>query len=362
MPKYHLVPGPTQVSEKVLNAFVENLASSDFEDEFWDDYEGLQKILQEILHTSNEIAIMSGEGMVILWGAMKSVLRPGDKVVSVVNGLYGEGFAAMAEGLGATVHRVEFPWTGKVDSAEVVRKIMTVRPSLVTMVHCETPTGCLNDLSGIGSATTGAGGLFLVDFVSSAGGVPLRVDEEHIDLGLLGTQKVIGAPPALAFATVSDRAWDVVEKVKYAGYDALLPFRGMGQGKLLPYTHNWQAIAATRIACNELLDEGMELVEARHRIARYTCLSRGKNIGLKVYNPACPSPTVTCFYVPEDVEWAALDRALRAKGVIVGGCYGDLEGKAFRIGHMGLQASKPLVEEAMNLLRETLDELRLSSK
>uniref|UniRef100_A0A7S2UBE1 alanine--glyoxylate transaminase n=1 Tax=Attheya septentrionalis TaxID=420275 RepID=A0A7S2UBE1_9STRA len=362
IPMYHLVPGPTKVSPLVLNAFVENLASSDTEDEFWDDYIGLQNALQKILHTSNDIAIMSGEGMVILWGAIKSVLRPGDKVVSVVNGLYGEGFAQMAEGMGATVHRVEFPWDGAVNNSEVIKVIKEVNPRLVTMVHCETPTGCLNDLSGVGPATTECGGLFLVDFVSSAGGVHLNVDAEQIDIGLLGSQKVISAPPALAFATVSPRAWDVISVVKYSGYDAFLPFKdtGRGTGKLLPYTHNWHAIVATRIACEQLIGEGGEAVQERHMVARDVCLSSGKDMNLRLYNAESPSPTVTAFYVPDDIEWSVLDKALRVKGVVVGGSYGNLNGKVFRIGHMGTQASKELIQEAMSVLSETLAEIRSS--
>lgn len=362
MPKYHLVPGPTKVADHVLRAFTENFGSSDTEDEFWDDYQRLQSALQEILQTSNDVVIMSGEGMAILWGAMKSVLRPGDGVVSVVNGLYGDGFAAIAEGLGAKVHRVEFPWTEAVDNGKVVEAIAAHRPQLVTMVHCETPTGCLNDLSGVGLATAACGGLFLVDFVSSGGGVKLAVDEENIDLGLLGSQKVLSAPPHLAFSSVSSRAWDVISSVAYNGYDALLPFRGAGRGKMLPYTHNWHGIAAAQLACNDLLQEGADSVQERHMVARDSCLACGKKMGLRLFNPNCPSPTVTAFYVPEDIDWKMLDSALRKKGMIVGGCYGDLAGRVFRIGHMGLQASRDLVMEAMEILALVLAELRQNNK
>jgi aspartate aminotransferase-like enzyme len=367
VPKYNLVPGPTTVSASVLQAFLENLGSSDLEenDDFWNDYQGLQRALQQILHTSNDIVIMSGEGMVVLWGALKSVLQPGDKVVAVVNGLYGAGFADMATGLGATVTRVEFGWdSGVVDNDKVIETIKQIKPKLVTMVHCETPTGCLNNLTGIGPATTEYGGLFLVDFVSSAGGVKLHVDDEHIDLGLLASQKVLGAPPALAFASISPRAWTVIEAVQYAGYDALLPFQGMGRAgnKLLPYTHNWHAIAGTRIACQELLTEGLEKVQERHLAARDACIAHAMEMGLQLYNSDCPSPTVTAFYVPDDIEWSKLNASLRAKGMIVAGSYGDLRGKIFRIGHMGNQANKEMVNDAMGILEQTIKELRIECR
>mmetsp|Transcript_14063 Transcript_14063/g.31902 ORF Transcript_14063/g.31902 Transcript_14063/m.31902 type:complete len:367 (-) Transcript_14063:52-1152(-) len=356
-PQYSLVPGPTSVSPAVLKAFVENYGSSDLEEEFWGEYMGLQKSLQDILQTSNDIAIMSGEGMVALWGAMKSVIQTGDTVLSVVNGLYGDGFAEMAQGLGANMERVEFPWDQAVDNDRVIQAIQRVRPKLVTMVHCETPTGCLNTLSGIGAATKECGGLFLVDFVSSAGGAPLNVDEECIDLGLLASQKVIGAPPALAFVTISDRAWQRIQQVKYNGYDALSPFQNMGSGKLLPYTHNWHAIAATRVACQEILVEGLDEIHLRHGHVRDACIQAGSSMGLKPYHVACPSPTVTAFYVPDGIKWDAFNAALRSKGVVVAGSYGDLDGRIFRIGHMGRQADIETVRDAMAIIEHTIGEL-----
>ena len=357
-PKFNFVPGPTAVNPSILQAFTEDFASSDLEDEFWDDYQGLQNELQTILGTSDEIIIMSGEGMVVLWGAMKSVIKPGDKVISVVNGIYGDGFAQMATGLGAQVTTVDFPWNEAVDNAKVIEAIKNEKPRLVTMVHCETPTGCLNSLSGIGDATRNCGGLFLVDFVSSAGGTKLSVSEEKIDLGLLGSQKVLGVPPALAFAGVSDRAWKVVSEVNYSGYDAFLPFKGMARGKLLPYTHNWHAIVATRRACQDLMNEGMAAVVKRHEKARDFCIAYGKKIGLNLFNGICPSPTVTAFYVPEGISWESFNKTLREKEVIVGGCYGSLAGKVFRVGHMGKQASVDLLQEAMNIVEETISALR----
>jgi len=296
--------------------------------------------------------------MVVLWGAIKSVLKPNDKVVSVCNGLYGDGFAEMAQMLGANVVKVEFPWTSRVDNDRVIEVIRTEQPKLVTMVHCETPTGCLNDLTGIGLATRENNGLFLVDFVSSGAGVELNVDEECIDLGLLGPQKVLSAPPALGFASVSERAWDVISTVSYVGYDAFGPFKGAKRGKLLPYTHNWHAIAATRRAVDDLIREGLPKVYARHVEARDACLARAAKMGLQRYHKDCPSPTVSAFWVPDGVDWKQLDGALREEGMAVGGCYCHLSEKVFRIGHMGNQASVEAVHAAMDVLERVLETSR----
>ena len=126
----------------------------------------------------------------------------------------------------------------------------------MTAVHCETPSGVLNPLREVGAICREVDALFYVDFVASGGGVPVEVDGCAIDLGLLGSQKVLSLMPDLSMITVSDRAWAAVEEVGYAGYDALAPWRTGLADKYLPYTHNWQAMAGLRVALQMLQDEG----------------------------------------------------------------------------------------------------------
>ncbi|ETV83395.1 hypothetical protein, variant 3 [Aphanomyces astaci] len=283
-----MVPGPTSMTATVRQAYADDVGSPDVElDEFASDYFDLEESLKRLLSFDGSIAIGSGEGMACLWGALKSVLRPGDVVVSGANGIYGQGFADMAKGLGATVVTVESPWTTGIDPQAIIAAIHEHKPRLVTIVHCETPTGILNPLDGIGAALRDAttDGLFLVDFVSSSFAVPLNVTAELIDIGLLAPQKALSGPAALAGTTVSDRAWKRILDVKYQGYDALAPFHGLTRSAPLytPYTHNWPAIRATLQACRELEAEGLSNVIQRHAAAAAACQQLATELGLALY-------------------------------------------------------------------------------
>ncbi|ETV83392.1 hypothetical protein H257_04129 [Aphanomyces astaci] len=378
-----MVPGPTSMTATVRQAYADDVGSPDVElDEFASDYFDLEESLKRLLSFDGSIAIGSGEGMACLWGALKSVLRPGDVVVSGANGIYGQGFADMAKGLGATVVTVESPWTTGIDPQAIIAAIHEHKPRLVTIVHCETPTGILNPLDGIGAALRDAttDGLFLVDFVSSSFAVPLNVTAELIDIGLLAPQKALSGPAALAGTTVSDRAWKRVCStlnllycrnvsnifgqildVKYQGYDALAPFHGLTRSAPLytPYTHNWPAIRATLQACRELEAEGLSNVIQRHAAAAAACQQLATELGLALYcqNLHWAAPTVTALHVPSHVAWDDFVQALKRERLICGGNYGDLAGKVFRIGHMGSQGKPELVRLAMASVSRALKSL-----
>jgi aspartate aminotransferase-like enzyme len=148
----------------------------------------------------------------------------------------------------------------------------------------------------------------------------------------------------------------VIEEVNYQGYDALLPWREALHERYFPYTPYWHALAALEAAARRLLDEGLERVFERHTRAAAACRQGLRRIGLEPYprDAACASPTVTAVKVPPRLSWPALDGALRRRGVVVGGNYGPLAGKVFRLGHMGTQADERLVDQAVEALAEAL--------
>ena len=351
-----LVPGPVSVPEMLRAAYQTDYGSADLEEEFFSLYAECERRLQTVLGTRNRVTIQSGEGMLALWGALKSVIRPGDRVLAVATGLFGYGIGEMARQIGAEVDVVGFDQDQAIDPEPVRKKARRFHPQLVTAVHCETPSGVLNPLLEVGKICAEMDTLFYVDFVSSAGGAPVDVDTNHIDLGLLGSQKVLSLLPDLSMVAVSERAWNVVEKVNYAGYDALKPWRTGWQDRSLPYTHNWHALASLRIALDRLLDEGLERVYARHAEVAAYCRRRLREMNVSLFpkNESASSPTVTAAYVSEGWTWERLDAALRNQGMVVGGNYGSLAGKVFRIGHMGSQANRALVEQGMDLLAQVL--------
>lgn len=351
-----LVPGPVSVPQSVSEVYLTDFGSADLEADFFDLYATCQSQLQQILGASADVTIHSGEGMLALWGALKSVLRPGDRVLAVANGLFGYGIGEMAAQLGATVEVVGCAYDDIPDLEQVRQAAWRLQPRLITAVHCETPSGTLTPLAEIGAICREVDALFYVDFVASGGGAPVLVDESSIDLGLLGSQKVLSLPPTLSVVTVSRRAWDVAARVNYAGYDALLPWRDGPARRYLPYTHNWHGLAGLRLACQMLLDEGLPNVYARHDHVAAYCRQRltGMDVTLFPRRAEIASPTVTAAHIPPGWDWTHLDQALRARGMVVGGNYGPLAGKVFRIGHMGNQARMELVTRGLDVLAEVL--------
>jgi len=351
-----LVPGPVAVPADVLAVYGVNYGSSDLEEEFFALYQHCEQMLQQVLATRNSVTIQSGEGMLALWGALKSVLRPGDRVLAVATGLFGYGIGEMAAQLGAEVQTVGFGYDTIADLDQVRSAALAFHPHLITAVHCETPSGTLNPLAGLGAISREVDALFYVDFVASAGGTPVLVDECQIDLGLLGSQKVLSLMADLAMVSVSARAWERCAAVNYVGYDALLPWQHAMEQRYMPYTHNWQALAGLQIALQRLLQEGLDHVYQRHSDVAAYCRQRLQGMGIKLWpvSETIASPTVTAAHLPAGRDWPTFDRALRSHGLAVGGNYGPLAGKVFRIGHMGTQAYRALVEQGMDVIEEVI--------
>lgn len=351
-----LVPGPVSIPEEVLAAYDFDYGSADMEEDFFRLYARCERDLQTVLDTGSQITIQSGEGMLALWGALKSVLRPGDRVLAVATGLFGYGIGEMARQVGAEVEVVGFAHDQAIDPEPVWEAARRFRPRLVTAVHCETPSGVLNPLKDVGAICREVDALYYVDFVASAGGVPVAVDACNIDLGLAGSQKAFSLMPDLAMVSVSERAWAAVEETAYVGYDALKPWRTALGDRYLPYTHNWHAMAGLQVSLEMLQHEGLEEVYTRHADVAAYCRQRLAAMGIRLFpvDEDFSSPTVTAAYVPDNWTWGELDVALRMNDMVVGGNYGELAGKVFRIGHMGSQATLSLVRRGMDVLERVL--------
>lgn len=353
-----MVPGPVKVPERVLNAYQIDYGSGDLEPEFLDLYNSTEANLQKLLGTTHQVIIQTGEGMIALWSALKSCLKPGDRVLAISTGIFGHGIGDMAKSLGAVVKFYDFPYNQTIcDWANIEKTIVEFSPKLITAVHCETPSGTLNPLEKLGAFKKRHDvPLLYVDAVASVGGTPVLADDWQIDLALGGTQKCLSVPPALAFLTVSPRAWQIVEEVNYPGYDALKPFKTAQKDFYFPYTPYWHGMAALHEGTQILLEEGLENSFARHARVAAHCRQRLEDMGLSLFveKGAIPSPTVTAVNLPEHLTWKQLDTSLRQRGVVVGGNYGPLHEKVFRIGHMGSQADLSLVDQALDILQDII--------
>jgi aspartate aminotransferase-like enzyme len=357
-----MAPGPVVVPPEILDVYKVNYGSADLEPEFLALYNRTEDNLRTIMATRNRVIINTAEGMYSLWSALKSCLRPGDRVLAVATGVFGFGIGDMAKAVGASVRTISIPYNQTIsDWAEIEHAIADFRPAMITAVHCETPSGTLNPLEQLGELKERYEvPLLYVDAVASIGGAPVLVDEWHIDLCLGGSQKVLSAPPSMSFLSVSERAMEITRSIGYVGYDAILPFENAQRDHYFPNTPYWHGVAALNAGAELILKEGLENSFARHADVARFCREYLVDLGFTLYpdKHAVPAPTVTAVNVPEKIEWSELDRRFRGHGLVVGGSYGPLTGKVFRLGHMGSQAHMELLGKALDVIENVMKEMK----
>lgn len=356
-----MIPGPTTVHPRVLAALSKDYGSGQVEPDFLPLYDRVGKKLAGLMGTKNDVVLMTGEGMLALWGALKSCLRPGDPVLSVGTGVFGDGIADMAASLGCPVERVSLPYDSTIGNGESLMRIeeamRRIKPVMLTAVHCETPSGTLNPLEDLGAMKKRLGvPLFYVDAVASTGGVPVLADAWNIDLLLAGSQKCLSAPPSMSMIAVSGPAWEHMRAVSYQGYDSLLPFRTVREDGRCPYTPYWHGVAALDAAVDMILEEGVDAVFSRHEAVARQCRNGLAGMGVKLFTApeAVNSPTVTAALVPDGVAWKEWQARLRSLGLIVTGSFGPMAGTVFRLGHMGVQADVALMDKALAAVRQAM--------
>jgi aspartate aminotransferase-like enzyme len=354
----YLVPGPTLVPTKISKIYQKQFGSAYLEKDFLKLYQETGHKLKSIMQTQSSMIMMTGEAMLGLWAGLKSCLQPGDKVLAISNGVFSSGIALMANSLGAKVQTIEFPFNQAAnDFARIESAIKRYRPKMITAVHCETPSGILNPLATIGQLKKQYHiPLFYVDAVASIGGVEVKTDAWQIDICLGGAQKVLSTFPDMTFLSVSDNAWEIIDKTDYQGYDALKPFHNILQPSDFPYTPHWHGVAALNAASTFLLEEGLDKVYARHEKVACFCREEIIAMGLELFPQelSYAAPTVTAVLVPTRITWEKLDQKLRQAGLYLAGSYGSLANKVFRIGHMGNQAEQSLVEQGLKILKRVL--------
>ncbi len=353
-----MVPGPVRVPQEIRNVYLNDYGSGDLEPEFFELYSKTENNLKLIFGTENSVVIQSGEGMLALWAALKSSLHPADRVLAIGTGIFGRGIGEMAASIGAEVKAINWDYHETIDDFNRVEAaIKAFKPKMITAVHCETPSGTLNPLTELGHLKKDLQvPLFYVDAVSSVGGAPVLVDQNQIDLCLGGSQKCLSAPPSTCFLSVSDTAWDIIEQVNYAGYDALKPFRFAQKKKFFPYTPDWYGIAALNTGAEAILNEGLSQCFERHETVADFCRRELIRMDLTLFPSATaiPSPTVTAVNLPSGRKWSEFDSSLRQHGLVVGGSLGPMENQVFRIGHMGSQANMELVQKALRIIEKVL--------
>ncbi|MDI6632296.1 MAG: alanine--glyoxylate aminotransferase family protein [Bacillota bacterium] len=332
-----MIPGPTPVPPAVTAAMAQPLIGHRTQ-EFAALHARLEKKLQQVFGTEHEVYILTSSGTGGMEAAVANTINPGDRVLALVTGKFGERFAELAQVYGAEVEALEFGWGNPVDPGVVEDRLKRGPYKAVLATHNETSTTVANDIRAIGELTRRYEVLLLVDAVSSLGGMEIQADAWGVDVLVTASQKALMVPPGLAMISVSPRAWEAAKDARAPRYYFSLPAAKKSLAKYnTPYTPAVSLFAGLDVALEMILSEGLEKVYRRHRTYSRAVREALKALGLKLLAPeTCASPVVTGAWAPEGLDADDLRRRiLREYGVLLAGGQAQLKGRIFRIAHMG---------------------------
>ena len=352
-----MTPGPTQVLEQVRAARSRVCTNPDLDEDFFEFYRETCALISSLLHTKNETLILGGEGILGLESACASLTEPGDKVLVLDNGVFGKGFADFVTLYGgiADVYHADDRQTLDVDAlAKFLESSHDYK--YATVVHCDTPSGMLNDVSRICPLLKQYGILTVVDSVSAMFGEPMDVDAYQIDLLCGGSQKAVSAPAGLAFVVISEAYKTAMKnrKTPIASFYANLNlFATYYEDQWFPHTMPISAIYGLRAAFDCIAaDENML---NRHKIIGESTRETLSESGLKLHQQSGFSNTVTVFDVPQGTDGKRiLDEMKEKYNIMLAGSFDELSGKVIRIGHMGANATVSNMIETLGALDAVL--------
>ncbi len=330
-------PGPCAVPEEVL---IEMARPFEHHRTPWfkDLMKQCQEKLKQVLCTTNEVVIITGSGTAAAEGAIVGCNPPGSKLLTIEGGKFGQRWGEIAQQYGIDVHRHEIEW-GTPPTPEMVADLLAQDPAItaVMVVHSETSTATACDLEAIGKVCRQAGKLLLADCITSAGALPLRPDDWGVDVAITGAQKALMLPPGLGFASVSERAWEIIQnnKQQHCYYLSYIKAYKKGLDHDTPFTPAHVLIRGLNKALDILLEEGMENVWRRVAAMAEATRRAGVAIGLEIFSKR-PSDSVTAFCCPAGLKVSDIRNGLKERfGIQSAGGQEHLKGKIFRLGHMG---------------------------
>jgi aspartate aminotransferase-like enzyme len=332
------IPGPTPCPKEVLQAMSRQMINHRGP-QFTQLLNDVTAKLKELFQTKADVFLLTGSGTGGLEAAIVNTLSPGDKVLSVSIGVFGERFASIAQQFGAEVVPLKFEW-GKAADADAVSQALKNEPKIkaVLVTHNETSTGVTNDLEAISSVVKQSDKLLLVDAISSMGSINLPVDDWHGDVVVTASQKGWMVPPALAMVSVSQEAWQAHAKAKMPRFywDFTKAKNYLEKGET-PWTPAISVVFGFAVALDMMLKEGLSNIFARHARVAQVARDGVKSLGLSLFaDERYASNTVTAVAASKGLDTKKMNRILREEHqVILSGGQQKLDGKIFRIGHLG---------------------------
>ena len=345
------IPGPTPLPKEVMQAISRQMINHRGP-EFHKIYQDITEKLKLFFQTKNDLLILTCAGTGGLEAAIVNFFSPGDKILGVSIGVFGDRFISIAKTYGANVIPLKFEM-GQAADPEAIKKALAADPEIkgVIITHNETASSVTNDLKTIAPIVKNAGKLLLVDGVSSIGSIDLPVDELHIDVAVSGSQKGWMVPPGMVMLSVSQEAWQANAKAKMPRfYLDLAKAKAKYQEKFeTPWTPAVSIIYGFQVALDMMLKEGIQNIFARHALIAKTARDGLKELGLTllVKDEKIASNTVTGVMGTNGMDTKKVTSIMRDQyKIVLAGGQGALEGKIFRIGHLGYVS----VEEIKDVL------------
>jgi aspartate aminotransferase-like enzyme len=282
------------------------------------------------------VLLFTASGTGAFESAVSNLVSPGEPHLVVSAGSFGERWAAMVAGFGGEVDPLRYAWGETPDAADIRTRLREHPAKAVWVVHSETSTGVVADVQAIAAAAKDEGALVVVDAVSSLGAVPCETDAWGLDVVVSGSQKALMTPPGLGTCAVSDAAFAARGSSPRFYFD--WERTRAAQAKLdAPFTPSVPLVAALDVALGLLLEEGLEAVFDRHVRLGRAARAGAKAMGLELFSPdEDRSAVVTAVRAPEGIESGEIVKGLRDRfGMTIANGQGELQGKIFRLGHIG---------------------------
>jgi len=359
--RFLMGPGPSDVHPRVLKAMATPLVGH-MDPQFIRIMDTTKEMLRLLFKTENDLTFaISGTGSAGMETCFVNLLEPGDEAIVCVNGVFGNRMCDIVERCGARLIRVDAPWGKPVEPAQVREALKSCNPKLVAIVHAETSTGVLQPLEEISNVTHEAGALFLVDTVTSLGGVDVRVDDWKIDAVYSGTQKCLSVPPGLSPVSFNSNALEIIDKRKtrvQSWYLDLSMIRQYWGGSKRVYHHTAPISMAYALyeGLRLVFEEGLEQRFARHQ-HNYELLKNGlEDMGFSfLVDPQYRLPMLNAVRIPQEIDDAEVrGKLLNQFNIEIGAGLGDFAGKIWRIGLMGQSSTQNHVNMLLTALKNII--------
>lgn len=334
--KYLMTPGPTPVPEEIRLEMAKPIIhhrTKEYQAIFKDVTEGLKKIFK----TSNDIYTFTSSGTGAMEASIVNVLSPGDKIIVVRAGKFGERFGEIAKAYGVEAINMDVEW-GTAPKPEAIKDLLKKNPVVkgVYATLCETSTATVSDIKAIGEIVSATDALLIVDTISGLGADDFENDKWGVDIAVCGSQKGLMIPPGLAFCSVSEKAWKAAESSKLPKfYFNFKKYKKAWLDTDTPFTSAITLVIGLKKAVERINKQGIDNVIAEHAAQARAFREACKSMGLKMFSKS-PSSAVTAVNTPSGMNADDLIKLLKTEfGVTFAGGQEQLKGKIFRCAHMG---------------------------